>query len=66
MRSTLVHLATKQVPSRFELVALASKVTRRFHKPSTCIGTTINEALERIAAQESLGSRRAWASYPTS
>lgn len=52
MRSHLVHIAKAQVPNRFQLIHLAAAITRAFHKPGKqCIGKTINQAFERIAAQ---------------
>lgn len=58
MRSHLVHLAKEQMPNRFELIHLTARITRAFHKPKNCIGVTINEALERIAAQEREGGEK--------
>lgn len=51
MRSHLVYLAKAQVPNYFLLIHLTARTTRAFHKPKNCIGKTINQALERIAAQ---------------
>lgn len=52
MRSHLVHTAKAQVPNNFELIHMAARITRAFHKPGKqCVGKSINEALERIAAK---------------
>ena len=50
MRSHLVYLAKAQMPNRFELVRVAAWLARGIHKPNTCLGASINQALERIAA----------------
>lgn len=53
MRSHLVFVAKEQVPNRFELIHVTAKAVRLFHRPDKrTIGQSINEALERIAAQE--------------
>lgn len=52
MRSHLVHIATEQVPNRFELIHVTAEAVRLFHRPDKrTISQSINEALERIAAQ---------------
>jgi hypothetical protein len=48
MRSELIFSAVKCVPNRFLLTGLASKATRRFHRPHTRIQETANEVFERF------------------
>jgi hypothetical protein len=43
MRSDLIFGAMTNVPNRFLLTRLASKATRRFHRPNTRIEDTANE-----------------------
>jgi hypothetical protein len=49
MRSVLIFGATTYVPNRFMLTGLASKATRRFHRPHTRIQDTANEVFERFS-----------------
>ncbi len=49
MRSDKVFEALHTLPNRYMLCQLASKATRRFHRPNTRIQETMNEVLERIA-----------------
>ncbi len=48
MRSDLIHEALRTVSNRYTLCQLASKATRKFHKPNTRIQETMNEVLERF------------------
>jgi hypothetical protein len=48
MRSELVFGAISHVPNRFLLTKLASKATRRFHKPNTRIQDTTNDVFVRF------------------
>ena len=48
MRSDLVYLAGKQVPSRFALVKLAARASRLLHREGR-IADSINLALTHIA-----------------
>ena len=50
MRSKLIYPAVKTVTNRYALCQLASKATRKFHKPNTRIQDTMNEILEKVAA----------------
>ncbi|MBI2678477.1 MAG: DNA-directed RNA polymerase subunit omega [Candidatus Koribacter versatilis] len=50
MRSDLVFPAVKTVRNRYELCQLASKATRRFHKPSLRIQDTMNDILTKVGA----------------
>ena len=52
MRSELVFEAVHTLRNRYTLCQLASKATRKFHKPSTRIQDTTNEVLNRIAGSE--------------
>ena len=48
MRSELIFGAMTYVPNRYLLTRLASKATRRFHRPNTRIADTANEVFERF------------------
>jgi len=48
MRSDLIHEALRTVSNRYTLCQLASKATRKFHKPSTRIQETMNEVLVKF------------------
>jgi hypothetical protein len=48
MRSDLVFGALTHVNNRYELCQLASKATRKLHKPNTRLQDTMNEVLERF------------------
>ena len=52
MRSDKVFEALHTVRNRYMLCQLASKATRKFHKPNTRIQETTNEVLNRIAVAE--------------
>ena len=52
MRSDKVFDALHTLRNRYMLCQLASKATRRFHKPNTRIQETMNEVLERIASSD--------------
>jgi len=49
MRSELVFEAVQTLRNRYTLCQLASKATRKFHKPNTRIQDTTNDVLHRIA-----------------
>ena len=51
-RSDRVFDALHTLRNRYMLCQLASKATRKFHKPNTLIQETMNEVLERIASSE--------------
>ena len=53
MRSTLVYGALNTVQNRYALCQVASKTTRKFHRPHTRVPETTNEVLGRIAKTES-------------
>ena len=48
MRSDLVFGALSHVCNRYQLCQLASKATRRLHKPNTRLQDTANEVLARF------------------
>ena len=52
MRSEMVFDALHTLRNRYMLCQLASKATRKFHKPSTRIQDTTNDVLNRIAGAE--------------
>jgi len=48
MRSDLVFKALSHVSNRYQLCQLASKATRKLHKPNTRLQDTTNEVLGRF------------------
>lgn len=48
MRSDLVFGALSHVSNRYQLCQLASKATRKLHKPNTRVQDTTNEVLGRF------------------
>jgi hypothetical protein len=48
MRSDLIFGALAHVRNRYELCQLASKATRKLHKPTTRLQDTTNEVLVRF------------------
>ncbi len=48
MRSDLVFRALSHVTNRYQLCQLASKATRKLHKPNTRLQDTTNEVLDRF------------------
>ena len=52
MRSDLTFGALHTVQNRYMLCQLASKATRRFHRPNTRIQDTMNEVMTRIASAD--------------
>lgn len=48
MRSDLIFGALSHVRNRYELCQLASKATRKLHKPNTRLQDTANEVLVRF------------------
>ena len=49
MRSDLVFEALHTLRNRYLLCQLASKASRRFHRPNTRIQETMNEVLDKIS-----------------
>jgi hypothetical protein len=52
MRTDLVYLAKEQMPNRFELVHVTTKLARKSHRANTRFSNTINAALLRIGFPE--------------
>jgi hypothetical protein len=50
MRSDLVFGALSHVSNRYQLCQLASKATRKLHRPNTRLQDTTNEVLGRFQA----------------
>ena len=48
MRSELIFGALTQVSNRYQLCQLASKATRKLHKPNSRLQDTTNEVLYRF------------------
>ena len=48
MRSDLIFGALTHVTNRYELCQLASKATRKLHKPNTRLQDTTNEVFDRF------------------
>jgi hypothetical protein len=55
MRSDLVFGALTHVKNRYELCQLASKATRKLHKPNTRLQDTTNEVLDRFKDTTPMG-----------
>jgi len=49
MRSNLVYDALHTMRNRYMLCQVASKATRKFHRPNTRIPDTMNNVLNKIA-----------------
>ncbi len=52
MRSDLVFEALHTLRNRYLLCQLASKATRKFHRPATRIQETMNDVLGKISEAE--------------
>lgn len=52
MRSDLVFESLHTLRNRYMLCQIASKATRRFHRPATRIQETMNEVLDKIAGSD--------------
>ena len=50
MRSDLIFGALSHVSNRYQLCQLASKATRKLHKPNTRLQDTANEVMVRFRA----------------
>ena len=51
MRSDLIFGALTHVKNRYQLCQLASKATRKLHKPNTRVQDTTNEVLGRFRSE---------------
>ncbi len=58
MRSDLVFRSLTHVRNRYRLCKLASKATRRFHRPNSRLQDTINDVLSRFYAANPEGEVR--------
>lgn len=52
MRSDRIFPAVKAVQNRYLLCQLASKATRKFHRPDTRVQDTMNKVLDQFAKAE--------------
>lgn len=57
MRSDLIFGALTHVKNRYELCQLASKATRKLHKPNTRLQDTTNEVLDRFKDSVPMGGQ---------
>jgi hypothetical protein len=55
MRSDLIFGALTHVNNRYQLCQLASKATRKLHKPNTRLQDTTNEVLDRFKDSMPMG-----------
>jgi hypothetical protein len=55
MRSELIYGALTHISNRYQLCQLASKATRKLHKPNTRLQDTTNEVLIRFHQESPLG-----------
>ena len=55
MRSDLIFGALTHVNNRYQLCQLASKATRKLHKPNTRLQDTTNEVLDRFKDSKPMG-----------
>jgi hypothetical protein len=55
MRSDLVYPAVRNLPNRYLLCQVASKATRKFHRPNTRVQDTMNQILEKFGQAEVQG-----------
>ncbi|HEY4011447.1 MAG TPA: DNA-directed RNA polymerase subunit omega [Acidobacteriaceae bacterium] len=59
MRSDLIFGALTHVNNRYQLCQLASKATRKLHKPNTRLQDTTNEVLDRFKDSTPMGMTHA-------
>ncbi len=62
MRSDLIFGALAHVENRYQLCQLASKATRKLHKPNTRLQDTTNDVLARFHESSPVGSNAVSAS----
>ena len=55
MRSDLIYGALAHISNRYQLCQLASKATRKLHKPNTRLQDTTNEVLVRFHQTSPMG-----------
>jgi len=58
MRSELIFGALTHISNRYQLCQLASKATRKLHKPNTRLQDTTNEVLDRFKDATPMGVAR--------
>jgi hypothetical protein len=63
MRSDLIFGALAHVRNRYELCQLASKATRKLHKPTTRLQDTANEVLVRFHESNPMNADSQFASH---
>jgi len=56
MRSDLIYGALAHISNRYQLCQLASKATRKLHKPNTRLQDTTNEVLVRFLQKSPMGA----------
>jgi hypothetical protein len=56
MRSDLIYGALAHISNRYQLCQLASKATRKLHKPNTRLQDTTNEVLVRFHQKSPMGT----------
>lgn len=56
MRSDLIFGALTHVKNRYQLCQLASKATRKLHKPNTRVQDTTNDVLGRFRTESPMAS----------
>jgi hypothetical protein len=66
MRSDLIFGALAHVRNRYQLCQLASKATRKLHKPTTRLQDTTNEVLIRFRTANPASERLALEAEPVS
>ena len=57
MRSNLIYGALTHVKNRYQLCLLASKATRKLHKPNTRLQDTMNDVLHQFRTENPMGNR---------
>ena len=65
MRSDFVFGALSHVSNRYQLCQLASKATRKLHKPNTRLQDTTNEVLDRFHTTNPGALRRKRRPWPS-
>jgi hypothetical protein len=55
MRSNLIYGALTHVKNRYQLCQLASKATRKLHKPNTRLQDTMNDVLLHFRTENPMG-----------
>jgi hypothetical protein len=65
MRSDLIFGALAHVTNRYQLCQLASKATRKLHKPNTRLQDTTNDVLVRFHEASPVGNAVTASEQPT-